>query len=167
MGLELADDGYLIIKSFLSHGECEDLIDFFKTQDPVEAEFYHNDGKKTDYGTRKSDIVWIEKGKLNWIHSRISLTTGGRELTDRLQLTRYEMGGHFVWHPDYVKGRNERSLSVSIVLNSAFSGGEFEFKYCDVPELKTGDAIFFDSKKWHRVTPVILGERYSLVGWFK
>ena len=68
---------------------------------------------------------------------------------------------------------NVRKLSMSVMLNEDFDGGEFEFaSYKDTKCLitsfkaKTGDIIVFPSVMEHRVAPVTKGTRYSLVNWF-
>tara|TARA_R110002012_G_scaffold93522_4_gene226722 strand:+ start:1981 stop:2643 length:663 start_codon:yes stop_codon:yes gene_type:complete len=68
-----------------------------------------------------------------------------------------------------------RKLSCSVLLNDDFSGGEFDTAYLDVDPLeikkqeikpKQGDMIFFPSYLAHRVRPIRVGTRYSLVVWF-
>jgi PKHD-type hydroxylase len=50
---------------------------------------------------------------------------------------------------------------------SEFEGGDLELgKPGNVAKLKQGHAIFFASFIRHRVTPVIRGNRKSLVMWF-
>ena len=67
-----------------------------------------------------------------------------------------------------------RKLSMTVLLNSNYEGGEFQFatygkEKCeiDTPEFnKTGMIIVFPSDMEHRVAPVTKGIRYSLVTWF-
>ena len=68
-----------------------------------------------------------------------------------------------------------RKISCSVLLNDDFSGGEFDTAYLDVGPLeikkqeikpKQGDMIVFPSYLAHRVRPVRVGTRYSLVLWF-
>ena len=63
---------------------------------------------------------------------------------------------------------NTRKLSMTIVLNSDFEDGDFEFKdgFIENLKLEEGSIIVFPSFKEHRVTPVTRGIRYSLVAWF-
>ena len=103
------------------------------------------------------------------------------------QITRYDKGGFYNFHVDgtgdhltaydlpdkpYMHG-NVRTLSMSIMLNEDFDGGEFEFasyanEKCIITPIKpkTGDIIVFPSVMEHRVAPVTKGTRYSLVNWF-
>jgi len=68
-----------------------------------------------------------------------------------------------------------RKLSCSVLLNDDFSGGEFDTAFVDTGplelrkqeiKLKQGDMILFPSYLPHRVRPVRVGTRYSLVLWF-
>ena len=68
-----------------------------------------------------------------------------------------------------------RKLSCSVLLNDDFSGGEFDTAFVDTAPLelkkqeikpKQGDMILFPSYLPHRVRPVRVGTRYSLVLWF-
>jgi len=66
-----------------------------------------------------------------------------------------------------------RKISASILLNDDFSGGDFDLAFLEDGQVvkreikpKAGDAIFFPSHMQHRVRPVRVGTRYSLVCWF-
>ena len=61
-----------------------------------------------------------------------------------------------------------RKLSMTIVLNNDYEGGEFQFfNYKDqLIKEKKGTVIVFPSYMVHRVRPVTKGTRYSLVVWF-
>jgi len=66
-----------------------------------------------------------------------------------------------------------RKISASVLLNDDYSGGEFDSIHLDEGvavkteiKPKLGDAIFFPSHIQHRVRPVRVGTRYSLVCWF-
>ena len=73
-----------------------------------------------------------------------------------------------------------RKLSMTLLLNGHFEGGEFQFynggrPIDDVGEItgkqiendikSQGTVIVFDSRDFHRVTPVTRGVRHSLVSW--
>ena len=59
-------------------------------------------------------------------------------------------------------------LSLTIILNDDFEGGEFEFhnNHSPIKENGVGTAIVFPSYLVHRVRPITKGTRYSLVSWF-
>ena len=105
-----------------------------------------------------------------------------------MQLTRYKKNGFYSFHRDgrgdhlsaYNKPDNKfihgyvRKLSMSILLNDSYEGGELQFtsysgEKCviETPEFnKAGSVIVFPSGLEHRVAPVIKGIRHSLIVWF-
>ena len=105
---------------------------------------------------------------------------------ESLQLTRYRNGEFYNWHRDgfgdHLSGKQYgndpikyvRKLSMTLLLNDGYEGGQFQFVSYDKTECviskpefnKTGSLIVFPSFMEHRVTPVTKGTRYSLVGWF-
>ena len=90
-----------------------------------------------------------------------------------IQVTRYAKGQEYQWHIDQgpTTGYNlPRKLSMSLLLNDDFSGGEFELynpvaQQNEAVSTKAGSAIIFPSWVVHRVNPVTSGTRYSLVAW--
>ena len=69
---------------------------------------------------------------------------------------------------------NVRKLSMTVLLNDNYEGGEFQFatlnnEKCkiDTPKFNTtGSIVVFPSDMEHRIAPVTKGIRYSLVVWF-
>ena len=140
---------------------------------------------------RKSDIVWINE---QWVYDLIwgYMLTANKiagwkyniKAAENCQVTQYTKGGFYVWHNDGTGSHHERlnrvgnrflhgntrKLSMSIVLNSTYEGGDFEMMGLDdtskVPRLEKGSVIVFPSFMVHRITPVTKGTRYSLVAWF-
>ena len=95
-----------------------------------------------------------------------------------MQITRYKKNGHYDFHFDgngftrsqvenkFIKNKT-RKLSMTIVLNDNYEGGEFEFfNNKSLIKEKTGTIIVFPSYIVHKVKPVTKGTRYSLVVWF-
>jgi PKHD-type hydroxylase len=148
-----------------------------------------------DKNERRSDVIWIED---QWIYDTIwpymneaNEQAGWKydiRAAESMQITRYKKGEFYYFHKDgkgdhlstYDQPNNEfmhghvRKLSMTILLNEDFGGGEFQFatynqKKCEIntPEFnKTGMIIVFPSDMEHRVAPVTKGIRYSLVTWF-
>ena len=87
-------------------------------------------------------------------------------------LLKYEEGGFYTEHVDHAP-KLARTVSCSIILNDDYEGGDFQFEVGAPYEEdriitltpSKGCAIVFPSFKFHRVTPVTKGVRYSLVGW--
>jgi len=174
---------------------CEKIIKLGEDGfDDASIEGNGDDDGLIDKGVRVSDVKFLENCR--WI---IDLITPYIETANinaewkfdivglgKLQLTRYKKGGFYDWHRDgrgdhiagmqYKDDPNKyvRKLSISVLLDDAYEGGEFQFISYDktdhsisTPELnKAGSVIVFPSFMSHRVAPVTEGTRHSLVGWF-
>ena len=148
-----------------------------------------------DKNSRISDIVWTND---QWIYDTIwpfMLEANERagwkydiRYAESMQITRYKKGGFYCFHKDgpsdhlsaYDEPDNEfmhghvRKLSMTVLLNDNYEGGEFQFatynkEECEIhtPEFnKTGMIIVFPSDMEHKIAPVTKGIRYSLVVWF-
>jgi len=156
-------------------------------------------GEKPIHGINKnariSKIAWTSD---QWIYDTIwpymkeaNETAGWKydiRSAEGMQITRYKKGGFYEFHKDgksdhlakydlpdneFLHG-NVRKLSMSVLLNDNYEGGEFQFAVlnkgeCEIhtPEFnKTGMIIVFPSDIEHKVAPVTKGTRYSLVTWF-
>lgn len=141
---------------------------------------------ETDYEARKSKVNFTTPDEENrWIFNKLNYLT---ELInekfykfnligyDAFQFTTYKASenGHYNWHVDSYLGQPGRSgnglhrkLSMSLLLNDDFEGGDFEVNLSRPDKVNTrkGRAIFFPSFVLHRVTPVTKGTRKSLVIW--
>ena len=105
-----------------------------------------------------------------------------------IQFGEYKDGGFFGWHQDdggnidIDKSHEVRKLTAVLVLSDpdTFEGGELQFYNGDRPmqdmgeitgeqvtnDIKSqGTVVVFDSRDWHRVTPVTKGVRHSVVCW--
>ena len=107
---------------------------------------------------------------------------------EAMQITRYRPNGFYGWHmdghSDCLSSYNNpddklmngyvRKLSMTILLNDNYRGGEFQFDavkggevVVSTPDFKNaGSIIVFPSWMEHQVAPVTKGTRYSLVAWF-
>jgi len=135
---------------------------------------------------RKSDVVFVNEA---WLYEEVVFpfvyeaneASGWNielDAAEACQIARYEEGGHYDFHFDgtglarinlptdkYIHNKT-RKMSVSVILNDDYEGGDFEF--FDDPEPVRGGkgtVIVFPSYHVHRVTPVTKGTRYSLVTW--
>ena len=91
-----------------------------------------------------------------------------------VQLSQYNIGQFYSKHVDF-NGNPEtkshtRKLSMSVQLSdNNYEGGDLIIYYSGekyISPKSRGTVIVFDSKLTHEVTPIIKGERYSLVKWF-
>lgn len=156
----------------LTPEECQQVIELGEA-------LPRSDGR-VDVGNdtyRVSHIAWIEPQPHNhWLFHKLGILFArasehfGFELLgfmDALQYTVYAEDQHFNWHADIGPGTTSgRKLSMTIQLspNEDYLGGELEF--LNAPSAKEqGAATFFPSYMAHRVAPVTLGVRRSLVAW--
>ena len=90
-------------------------------------------------------------------------------LLERPQLLRYAAPSKgYDWHLDIGMGDSStRKISVSLLLNDDYEGGELGFFTDGETDVKPdiGTAIAFPSYLSHRVLPVTKGVRWSLVCW--
>jgi len=134
---------------------------------------------------RKSIVKWlhISNKEVKWIFDKVSAEI--LELNNRcwnydlygfetIQYTIYKPENYYNWHMDCALGPSHnpeppRKLSMTLLLNDNFEGGEFQFFTGDEKpqsvEMKAGTIIVFPSFLYHRVTPVTNGVRNSLVVW--
>ena len=149
-----------------------------------------------DESIRISDVVFLNEDwwfELVWPFIKEANAHAGWNYDIRScesqQLTRYKKGGYYKWHTD---GRSDslsayndpsnvhingyvRKLSLSLLLNDNFEGGDFQiasylgekFEAMTPIDLNlSGTVLVFPSFLEHRVTPVIKGTKYSLATWF-
>lgn len=98
---------------------------------------------------------------------------------ESIQYTKYNAGNFYDWHIDTISTDETtvRKLSMIVLLNDEFEGGEFQIetkipfqnnindiRYETIP-LQKGSFFIFHSDMPHRVTPVTSGERKTLVCW--
>ena len=162
------------------------IIDAGRAEPRQNASVGSGTGKKGgvyDTKTRTSHISWIPFKKMGDMYKdieRIMKTTNGNhfgfegmQITEMAQYTEYPEGGFYDWHVDNdVNMQHEppvRKISMTCLLSpeNEFEGGDLELTTeGKVAKIKQGQAIFFASFIRHRVTPVIRGNRKSLVMWF-
>lgn len=158
-------------KEFLTKEECDWIISLHKLVNPIEALI----AGKVDRAIRNSDVYWIPsdgeiKLILNRIHEKFSLDYwgyGDLAPPKRIQLTHYKQGGHYKWHRDIGRASPNRRVSVVLTLSEDYQGCELEFHDRAKLEQSLGMITLFDSDTLHRVTPLISGERWSLVYWLE
>ena len=79
---------------------------------------------------------------------------------------KYETGGFYIQHLDDDTDTTRR-ISMTLLLNEEYEGGEFQFFGDYKVTGKTGSAIVFPSNFCypHEILPVKSGTRYSIVTW--
>ena len=82
-------------------------------------------------------------------------------------ILKYNEGNKYDTHIDDFGHHAFRRLSISLLLNDDFTGGEFEFFGTETISLKKSQALIFPSS-WlypHRILPITSGVRRSVVTW--
>tara|TARA_R110000737_G_scaffold61939_1_gene89317 strand:+ start:422 stop:1048 length:627 start_codon:yes stop_codon:yes gene_type:complete len=153
------------------------------------AKFGGRDGKGLiDPSVRKTDVHFANE---DWIYNLIEpyMVQANKNANwnfdisgvESYQIGRYEssVSGHYDWHQDSLGTWNSihnkpnrpnlhgkaRKISMSLILNDDYEGGELEIFGQPKDYYGQGSIIFFPSWMLHRVTPVTKGIRYSLVMW--
>ena len=171
-------DNIDIFENFLSTEECDLILNKCKKELTLSsAGVYKGTSNNIPIKeTRKSSVGWISD--LGFLNERLTdklretFNINGMEVTGLgdYQFTEYKEGEYFDWHTDSTDTiYRDRFTSIVIQLNDTYSDGMLEIKNIKgelIPiENKIGTLYIFNSKLWHRVTPVTSGVRYSLVNW--
>ena len=87
-----------------------------------------------------------------------------RTIKKTIHFHKFTKGDWFGKHNDI---RDDRVFAVGVLLNDNFDGGDFKLYNPDEVKLDkvTGNTYIFDVKIDHEITPILEGERYSLL-WF-
>ena len=181
-------------KKYLDHclknAEFEDATVITKGQTDVGAINPDEDVTKSEnHKIRKTSIAFLKKedtiiNELVWGYIRYANKVFfNYELSyfQSIQFAQYNEGGHYHWHQDSTPQNlttetRKLSLTFSLADHNSYEGGGLQFYNGDRPyedsdhdiesDIKSvGTVIVFDSRDWHRVTPVTKGVRHSIVCW--
>lgn len=198
---------YWVFKNGVSPYICDEILRYVEEKKTLKKGQVGGEEKdiKTDDPTykkqlsevRNSNIIWMHE---QWVHNEVFpfVETANKNAGwnfnisgfETVQFSKYNVGQFYDWHPDqynkpYDGEKNWkkgliRKISVSVILNDNFEGGDFQIREqrdtidnpeqkdtikVTVPERGKGTVIVFPSFLWHRVTPVTKGVRNSLVMW--
>jgi len=175
---------YVYWNDFLSNEEINLIIQYCENKKLNDGSL--TAGQKIDKSVRVSKVNFTEPDEENrWIFEKLNTLIDvvnqkfyGFDLVgyNMFQYSTYNSNenGHYDWHVDSHFGEIDpegfglhRKLSMTLLLNDDFEGGEFEYNLSKPKniEIKKGTAIFFPSFVLHRVSPVTKGIRKSLVVW--
>jgi PKHD-type hydroxylase len=189
------DNNYWFWKAEISHENCQKIINLSEDNWNEASTFASEVDIQMKVGVRKSDIVWITE---QWVYDLIwgymceaNENAGWKYniiAAESCQITRYTKGGFYSWHRDGIGAHNAvsnlpnnkflhgnaRKLSMSILLNDDYEGGDFQVhgdsEHGEEVPMTTisgeGSVIVFPSFIDHQVTSITKGIRYSLVTWF-
>ena len=153
-----------------------------KTDDVKKRQKFNSEMRKTDVSfitdrnNLMNELVWGFLREANKQFFNYNL-----DYFQAIQFARYQNGAHYDWHQDATTVSDQQehrklSLTMSLTDHTTYDGGYLEFYNGNKPlehdehnvseDVKTqGSVIVFDSRDWHRVTPVTKGVRYSIVCW--
>jgi PKHD-type hydroxylase len=179
---------YLFEDDKLPEELCEIIIRLGLESSQNPANVRKDDLDKLDTSVRNNTVAWLNDKSINELLGEFVKTANVEagwnfhiNSFEVPQFSVYEPGQYYDWHVDMgVEKPTDpafRKLSISIALNETYTGGHFEVEEWGNPKdnrvkrltaLKnTGTVCVFPSFIQHRVTPVEVGTRYSLVGWFR
>ena len=158
----------------LNEGQADVDLDISGRNDPsirkTDIAFVVPDGQDDN---KVNEIAWSFLEQANEIFFQYKITS-----FQTVQFARYRDGGHYGWHQDSTGIRpngETRKLSLTFSLSDpkTYEGGCLEFyggeKLMQDQHIKDirdqGTIVVFDSRDYHRVTPVTQGTRYSIVCW--
>ena len=170
------------IDNLFSDAECEQIIQQGLLLPRIAS--YVGDTRDIVNSIRRNHVVFFNstQPELAWVFDKMANAVRGLnkqfwrydlDFIETLQFTIYDQPGDFYTaHMDMSHGKQEqRKLSVVVQLAdpSSYEGSNLELHSCGLEFYPTrrnrGSMIAFPSYMVHRVTELIGGTRYSLVGW--
>ena len=147
--------------NFLNKKECNDIIDFYKSQ-PLPKIF---DGTYPFPLTKNSKLYIKKYQKLLNKINKVSISLN-KSIVDWFQIVKWP-----AFHPGkklhFDKVNSSTILSSILYLNSDFEGGHTYFTDGTSIAPKAGRIVFFDGKyHYHGVSP-IYNNRYTIAAWYK
>ena len=187
----------LIERDFLDAAACERLVAELRASPAAPATVYgraeSGAAGAVDERVRRTTRVYpsaeTEAFVTRLLAARMSAAEAhfGRRLVEveEPQFLLYTVGGHFVAHQDGNTGllrseRESRKVSAVVFLNKqsespepgTYGGGTLVFhpRGAGEPlklEGEAGTLVLFRAETTHEVTPVTLGERFTIAGWYR
>ena len=83
------------------------------------------------------------------------------------QISRYQVGEQYDWHPDWYEGWQKRSSNRSLTLTCTLQSAPGAILETETGsyDLQPGWAVMFPSKELHRATAPTEGERWAFTVW--
>jgi PKHD-type hydroxylase len=167
-----------------TEAQCRKIIDFKTNDKNIKKSGRVNNENQKVVDLKKRDVdVWVihednlfEGMPIDEMMCVLGLNANQQfdfnvsGLMERPQLLCYHDGSKgYDWHTDTGTGdASTRKISVSVILNDGYEGGELAF-FDDGQQMMKADAgvaVAFPSFVPHKVMPVTKGVRWSLVAWF-
>ena len=157
----------------LTEEQCDQIIEMHSSLEPIVSRINNGDETVVD-DTRTCTTYLPRNAMINDMLLNIGAIANNKYtydvtgLIEEPQLLKYETGTKYGWHIDTgINDSSTRKISISIILNGDYEGGELcffsdqEYSY----KFERGDIVTFPSFISHTVKPVTSGIRWSIVGW--
>ena len=141
------------IEDHLSKDICNYLIHCYK----------QNKDKTSTYNNRK--IIKINDLKNDVVIKKLIENYSKyypNHYLKNMELIYWPKGEYHDWHDDTIY----YDKTTITYLNDDYEGGKTKVENYEV-DPKTGKIILFDSDKKHKVSPLLKGERYVILAWYK
>jgi len=185
----IVSQNFIINENYLPSNICDDIINAAQAQKEIEGVIQGGTDKKI----RNSRVVWLnEQWIYDWINGVINEINIEHKWNftishpEQIQFTKYNEGQFYGWHQDIYENipadgfQRKISAVIPLVESNTYEGGDLEFydpmtnpnkkqedKIIRNKKLRQkGSIIVFPSYIYHQVTPVLKGERLSIVIWF-
>ena len=108
------------------------------------------------------DTKWLFDKLKDFVEKETNIEI--RTIKKTIHFHKFTKGDWFAKHNDI---RDDRVFAVGVLLNDGFDGGNFKLYDSNETIINklTGNTYIFDVKIDHEITPILNGERYSLL-WF-
>ena len=159
-----------------------DVLQQIAKQAQVPAQIGRGEDGQVDPNVRRTKVQWVDKSRDNeWFFQRMSHIASALNaqcfnftltgFAEAAQFCNYSSAdeGTYSWHQDFGSSVS-RKLSLVLLLSNpeSYEGGALQVLTKAEPETlpnKRGTVLVFPAWTLHRVTPVIHGERQSVVLW--
>ena len=147
-------------KILFTNDECKLIINYHKNNKQI--------WNYSDRNYESESITYTEETK--WVFNKLKYFFENEtkikiiNLKKVIHFHKFIKGDRFKRHTDY---RDNRIYSIGVLLNDDFEGGDFQLYDSNEYTLdkKTGNSYIFNVNLEHEITPILSGERYSLI-WF-
>ncbi len=173
--------GAITVPVAFTPGECRRIVTLAQNSGMMPAGLGQGQSDKT---IRSANVAWLDdQGDAAWVMQRIvALVSDANQhfnldladFSERIQVARYhaDIAGHFDWHADIGSGdlaaKRKLTLVVQLSKTADYHGGILQTWSGNQPlaaNQAQGAATLFPAFTLHRVTPVTIGERWSLTTW--
>ncbi len=149
-------------KILFSKEECESIISYNETHI---TNWLMSDRKYNSQPINYSlETKWLFEKLKDFVERETSIEI--RTIKKTIHFHKFTKGDWFGKHNDV---RDNRLYAVGVLLNDNFEGGDFKLHNPNEQTLNkiTGNTYLFDVRIDHEITPILEGERYSLLWFFE